>query len=165
MKKTLFILLFAMLLSHTAFASVEEVINLEYQHTFETKISNYTYEYDNTVLSFGYEVPLIVHYNDSYLSESKYPTTIEVKEITVSEDGVPTINATGDAQSGDRIDIGQTIRYQTSDGVYAELETSALNCLVKRGKFDIIHPLLNTMQLDEPFRNNTIISIEVWLHQ
>lgn len=165
MRKTLLALLFTTALTLTAFAGTEEmVMNLEYQHTFETKISNYSYDFDDTVLSFGYEVPLTVYYNDSYLS--KRESLIEVKEIKMSDDGVPVINVTVDAQiSGDLICIGQSIKYETADGTYGEIEVSALNCLVKSGECDISHPLLNSIKLDEPFRNSTITSIEVWLHQ
>ena len=170
MKKIILSFVFLIILSFTSFASTENeeksVMTLEYQNILEIKAITFSYGYGDEVDSFSEEIPVTVHYNNTYVS--KHGNTITIDTIGLDDNGVPIMNwAVETKGETDHARIGKTIKYQTADGNYTEIETSALNYLVgsRDKKIEVAEQLFTGAELLETFQKEQIISIEVWLHQ
>jgi len=172
MKKISLALIFTLLFSITAFATTDNTEGIEelstYQHTFEGTISAYTSKEDGTIMSFGYDVPFTVHYDNSYKVRHDESGVISIKEVKITDDGVPVINTVvSTSYPNDGATLFGTMQYHKADGTYVTEEISVMGWIVKNGDTEITEHILGGADFDWYLRKNPdpIKSIEVWLHQ
>lgn len=170
MRRISLALIFTLLFSITALASADNTEGSgelpTYQQTLEGTISAYTSKEDGTVMSFRYDVPFSVHFNDTY--ECNSSGTITIKEVKISEDGIPIINVLVNTdRAWDTADIKGTVKYQEANGNHITEEVNVIGWLVEYGNTEITEHILGGADFDWYLRKNPdpIKSIEVWLHQ
>ncbi len=169
MKKIIPVILFVLMMSFTSFADKKEeisVINIEYQNIIETSATGIGYKDDGSVLPIGREVPVTIHYNDSYQTESG--SIIKINEIKVTEEGVP-IAYTGIEAGGigDRAEVNKKIKCNTSDGESILIDGYLWCHLIHDKAINITDELLREMEYNRDIEKNkvTIVSVEVWIYQ
>lgn len=163
MKRLIAIFIFTIVFSSYSFAETEEGNVMDYKNSVETEISGYSRDYRGNVKSFGYNVPLKIHYNDTYKTYSGYD--INVDEFVVT-DGVPALKVTINTESGgDRASYKITIRCYTSEDIYTDIGTEGLGYLLSAGAYQVEDELLSSIKADDFLTKNEVKSIEVWIDE
>lgn len=167
MNKIIATMAFITMLSFSSFANTseeEKIINVEYQNTIEINASGIGYKKDNTVISIGCEIPVTVHYDNTYLTHNG--KEIKLNDIKITDEGVPIAYTTvKEVWSGDRAIVNKTIRYKTFDGEEVEINGYLLYHVFPDGTHDITNELLGELEDDNNLKKHKIASIEVWIYQ
>ena len=161
------IIVFTVMMSFSSFATInggDEMTNKNYKNTVETEISAYAHDWRGNVEGFGYNVPLKIHYNDSYKTERGYSITINEFKVI---DGVPSFSVTMETEiQADVATCRALVRcYTSEDGIYTDFETESIGSLLASGVTQITDEPLIGINMDRFLKENKITSIEIWIDE
>lgn len=163
MKRFIATFIFIIVLSSYSFASTGERNAMNYNNAIETEISGYTHNSHGEVEAFGYNVPLQIHYNDSYKTRSGYPIVVDEFLLT---DGIPTLKVTVDTRAGgDIASYKVAIRCYTSEDAYTDIENEGLGYIFSDGVYHVENEPLSGVRVEDFFKMHTVQSIEIWIDE
>ena len=136
----------------------EDIKSAEYQHEVSFDVSAF---YDEKLKPIGYNVPITVHYNDTY-NNFHNNGVVAIDDIKLSDDGVLYLSLSAKNISG-IIGVNQNYRYVLSDGSVIEGQAPILTMEWQEIDIKYSDTMLRRDKIYDDFKSGNVVSAEIWI--